>query len=251
MPSISHVQKDALVAVARSMERRRCNHHTLEEPLSTLECLSNVIDPKNSKTNKNCYVVASQDEEVRRYCRGVKGVPLVYVKRSVMIMEPMADSSVGVREGIERGKFRSGLRGRTQAVGVKRKREGSSEKELDVTQGAKEMIGNAGVGEEKLPKKKRARGLKGPNPLSIKKSRKEKEGEDRISKSEDNPEGLAPPKAIEGKAPQPGVSIGNIIEGPLTESHKPLVKRKRKRKHKTASFRDAMENDSKNHEAAE
>ena len=93
--------KDALILAAQSMERRRCNHHVLDEPLSTLECFNSVIDPKNSHTNKNRYVIASQDEDVRRYCRGIKGVPLVFVKRSVMVMEPMAADSLNVREGMK------------------------------------------------------------------------------------------------------------------------------------------------------
>jgi U3 small nucleolar RNA-associated protein 23 len=37
-------------------------------------------------------VVASQDDEVRRHMRAIPGVPLVYVRRSVMVMEPMAES---------------------------------------------------------------------------------------------------------------------------------------------------------------
>ena len=93
--------KDALILTAKSMERRRCNHHVLDEPLSTLECFNSVIDPKSSHTNKNRYVVASQDEDVRRYCRSVKGVPLVFVKRSVMVMEPMAACSINAREGMK------------------------------------------------------------------------------------------------------------------------------------------------------
>ena len=94
--------KETLIATAKAMERRRCNHHELEEPLSTLECLSSVIDPKGSGTNKNRYVVASQEEEVRRRCRDLKGIPLVYVKRSVMVMEPMSEGSLWVKESAER-----------------------------------------------------------------------------------------------------------------------------------------------------
>lgn len=69
---------------AKDYERRRCGHHPEEfpEPCSTLECLGGVVGPKN----KHRYVVASQDPEVRAKMRGIPGVPLVYINRSVMIV---------------------------------------------------------------------------------------------------------------------------------------------------------------------
>ncbi|KAJ3476304.1 hypothetical protein NLG97_g9172 [Lecanicillium saksenae] len=83
------------IELAKNYERRRCGHHPDEypKPLSTLECLSSVVDPKQSGQNKHRYVVASQSQEVRRKLRGVRAVPLIYIKRSVMILEPMADDS--------------------------------------------------------------------------------------------------------------------------------------------------------------
>lgn len=69
---------------AKDYERRRCGHHPEQfpEPCSTLECLGSVVGPKN----KHRYVVASQDPEVRAKMRGIPGVPLVYINRSVMIV---------------------------------------------------------------------------------------------------------------------------------------------------------------------
>lgn len=69
---------------AKDYERRRCGHHPEEfpEPCSTMECLSSVVGPKN----KHRYVIASQDQEVRAKMRGIPGVPLVYINRSVMIV---------------------------------------------------------------------------------------------------------------------------------------------------------------------
>ncbi|MCJ1477540.1 hypothetical protein MMC13_006212 [Lambiella insularis] len=150
--------KNALVDLARSFERRRCNHHTLDDPLSTLECFSSVVDPKNSGTNKNRYVVASQEEPVRRWARGIKGVPSVYVKRSVMVMEPMSEGSTGVREGVERGKLRGGIRKSGEQGTGKRKRGGEDEE--------------AKTEATRVQKKKRIRGPKQPNPLSVKKAKK-------------------------------------------------------------------------------
>ncbi|KAH8175770.1 fcf1 domain-containing protein [Sarocladium implicatum] len=150
---------------AKTFERRRCGHHPDEfpEPLSTTECLHSVVDPKDSGNNKHRYVVASQSQEVRRMLRAVRGVPLIYIKRSVMILEPMADESVMVRAREERSKFRAEIK---SALG-KRSREDA---------GADEKEGGAVRTEddEDLPKKKKkkAPGPKGPNPLAVKKPKK-------------------------------------------------------------------------------
>lgn len=222
--SVAQIEKDPLILLAKTMERRRCNHHELDDPLSTLECISSVIDPKKSATNKNRYVVASQEEEVRRFCRGVKGVPLVYVKRSVMILEPMAESTIGVKEGIERDKFRTGLRARPG----KRKREDKEEKGAGGE--ATEDKGGAydGVGlEQRSTKQKRTRGPKGPNPLSVKKSKKDKEGQDE--------EGRLTDLIAEEPEGQTNKADGIITRNP-DDIEAPSGKRKRRRKHKPGNI---------------
>ncbi|KAL8752427.1 MAG: hypothetical protein Q9184_005734 [Pyrenodesmia sp. 2 TL-2023] len=221
--SVPQFEKDPLILLAKSMERRRCNHHELDDPLSTLECLSSVVDPKKSATNKNRYVVASQEEEVRRFCRGVKGVPLVYVKRSVMILEPMAESTVSVKEGIERDKFRTGLRARPG----KRKREEEESKRAGV-EGTEDKGGayDSVSLERKSPKQKRARGPKGPNPLSVKKSKKDKEGQEEEGGSTDL------------VAEEPGGhtdKADGIITRKSDDIEAPSGKRKRRRKRKPGS----------------
>ncbi|KAL8729678.1 MAG: hypothetical protein Q9181_004921 [Wetmoreana brouardii] len=215
-------EKDPLILFAKSMERRRCNHHELENPLSTLECYSDIIDPKRSATNRHRYVVASQEEEVRRFCRGIKGVPIVYVKRSVMILEPMAEGSVGVKEGTERDKFRTGLRGRAG----KRKRDEDEQPMDNIAAGDHEVAGveRSEDGDEPVKKKKRARGPKGPNPLSVKKSKRERE---------------KPEEIYEVTSPADPEDSGDghnnetsIIERDPDRTQAPSGKRKRKRKHK-------------------
>ena len=42
-------------------------------------------------------------------------------------MEPMAEASLGAREGFEKGKFRAGIRGESHIAGAKRKRSDESE----------------------------------------------------------------------------------------------------------------------------
>ncbi|ELR03364.1 hypothetical protein VC83_01655 [Pseudogymnoascus destructans] len=180
-----------LIDKAKLFERRRCGHLPADypEPLSAEACIASVVDAKGSGRNKHCYVVASQDVEVRRRMRAVVGVPLVYINRSVMIMEPMAEASGSQRDREEKGKFRDGLRGRASgSVGMKRKREDGE---------------GEGEGEEK--RKKKVYGQpKGPNPLSVKKAKKEGEGVVRKvreprEKSEKNEEGGADGEAAEGE----------------------------------------------------
>ncbi|KAF4345600.1 rRNA-processing UTP23 [Fusarium beomiforme] len=153
------------IDLAKTLERRRCGHHPDDypEPLSTRECLRSVVDPKDTLQNKHRYVVASQDQEVRKMLRGIRGVPLIYIKRSVMILEPMADESVQVRAKEERSKFRAEIK---NSLG-KRKREGADENEKS----EKNTDDNS---EEQKKKKKKGHGPKGPNPLAVQKPKKAK-----------------------------------------------------------------------------
>ena len=223
-------QKENLIALAKSFERRRCNHHTLEQPLSSLECLSSVIDPKNSRSNRNRYVVASQDGDVRRFCREVKWVPLVYVKRSVMVMEPMADTSLGVREGAEREKFRAGLKGR----GGKRKREDD-----DDERDGKEKVDKVDENDEAKPesKKKKVRGPRGPNPLSVKKAKQVRVGVPRLEA--DQEDATQDVKYATTASTSVDMDV-NIKEAQTDEPENLPAKRKRKRKrnHKPSNLKD-------------
>ncbi|KAI9171346.1 rRNA-processing UTP23 [Paramyrothecium foliicola] len=170
------------IEVAKTLERRRCGHHPDQypEPLSTRECLLSVVDPKSSGQNKHRYVVASQSQEVRRTLREVRGVPLIYIKRSVMILEPMADESVQVRAREEKSKFRAELK---KNLG-KRKREDNDEKDDESDEeGKKEAVAPAapilGKGDaiaSSKEKKRKGHGPKGPNPLSMKRKKTQQDG---------------------------------------------------------------------------
>lgn len=201
----------AVIDKAKQYERRRCGHRpeTHPEPLSTLECLSSVVDPKNNKTNKNRYIVASQQQEVRKLMRGVAGVPLVYVHRSVMIMEPMAESTASIRERGEKVKFREGLKRGSGSIGMKRKREEEGESE---DEGSGTGENDTEEKEEKKEKKKR-HGPKGPNPLSVKKSKKKSDAESATKDQKNKTD-----TAMAGGGNQ-------------TNNSEPGSKRKRRRKH--------------------
>ena len=230
------------------MERRRCNHHTLEEPLSTLDCLQSVIDPKESRTNKNRYVIASQDETVRRTCRDIKGVPLVYVRRSVMILEPMAESSIGAREALNRSKFKSGLRRKENSVLGKRKdREGSHDMKMEETGKANGAVQAA----EKVGVRSRTRGPKGPNPLAVKKPKRVSKEVQREPVEEAVPDGFAVAQdKRESDAALSEQDIG-IIEGVSDDDLGVPSKRKRKRKHKSKALGKIIDSIDIDNEASE
>ncbi|KAI9802191.1 MAG: hypothetical protein M1825_002911 [Sarcosagium campestre] len=167
-PAVPH-----LIEQAKQYERRRCNHHVLDQPLPTLECLTSVVDPKSSKTNKHRYVVASQDGAVRASMRGISGVPLVYINRSVMILEPMAEVTEVTRDREERGKLKTGLKSkRGSSNSLKRKRDNDDAERLISTgpDGSLTKLKSSPIDDSMT--KKRSKGPKGPNPLSVKKPKK-------------------------------------------------------------------------------
>lgn len=224
-------RKDMVISVAKNMERRRCNHHTLDQPLSTLECLSSVIDPKSSKLNPHHYVVASQDSEVRSFCRDVRGVPLIYIKRSVMVMEKMGEKSMVVREGVEKTKFRSGLRARGTGNLGKRKRGDEG------IEGDADAADTASIAEDDVRaiKKKKTKGPKGPNPLAVKRSKKATNAV--LRPDADNHRSRGIPDGLEGSGAQiePTQVAVDVVLGEIND---PSTKGKRKRKHKSENLDD-------------
>ncbi|KAI0882861.1 uncharacterized protein GGS22DRAFT_168968 [Annulohypoxylon maeteangense] len=160
----------AIEQAKTQFERRRCGHHPDEypEPLSALECIQSVVDPKDNSLNKHRYVCAINDDAVRASIRQIAGTPLLFIRRSVMIMEPMATVSAKIRSKDEKSKFRAELK---TVVGGKRKREDDSD-DSDQDGNEKQGTGKSDEPEkleEKKKSKKRKRGRKEPNPLAVKK----------------------------------------------------------------------------------
>ncbi|KAI1467625.1 Fcf1-domain-containing protein [Daldinia caldariorum] len=197
----------AIEQAKNHFERRRCGHHPDEypEPLSALECLQSVVDPKSNGVNKHRYVCAVNDETVRAKLRQVAGTPLIFIRRSVMIMEPMATVSVKIRSKDEKSKFRAELK----TPDNKRKREDDDSDEEDAQQAAP----NAGEA-DKPRKKKKAHGPKEPNPLAVKKK-----------KSKPNPNQKPDNQNSKGSKAEEAVTTESTTKAEVT-------KRKRLRKHK-------------------
>lgn len=105
------------------------------------------------------------DVDARDRARMIPGVPIIYVKRSVMVLEEPSVATDRAIKGIEKEKFRDGIGG--AARGVKRGREDDeSDNDQDLTQ--------------KVRAQKKVRG---PNPLSIKKKQSKPTGSNQISHS--------------------------------------------------------------------
>jgi U3 small nucleolar RNA-associated protein 23 len=201
-------KNETLIQQAKGYERRRCNHQDLDEPLSSLECLSAVVDPKDNATNKFRYLVASNDQSVRAEMRQIAGVPLIYYSKSVLLMEPMAGASEQVREREEKSKFKLGLKGQRAAdAAQKRKRDDAGEDGED-----DQSIDT----EDAKPKTKKRKGLKQPNPLSVKKPKKDNTS--------------AKPTSTKQERPTTSDATGDDTQRGEREASAP---RKRRRKHKS------------------
>lgn len=194
LSTAEHPNKEGLIAIAKGFERRKCNHHELEQPLPEKECIESV-SLKNGH-NKHRYVLAVQNKDIRALFRDILGAPTIIINRSVMILEAMNAASRRVRDGTEREKFKAGIVDARQADKALKKRKREEE------EGKGDEAGKAEV-EVQEKKKKKKRGPKGPNPLSVKKKA---------------PKNLAPSDKPAGQAQGGGDTEGN-------------AKKKRKRKH--------------------
>jgi U3 small nucleolar RNA-associated protein 23 len=149
---------------------------------------------------------------LRVRARSIPGVPIIYVKRSVMVLEPMSTPSENVREGVERDKFRVGL-------------PEPEHKSTDATEGA---------AKKKIPGLKKA---KGPNPLSVKKSKK-RPAENNAAKT---------PKKSDGGEASKENDAGDQPDGEETGG----PKTKRRRRHHKGGPREENEAGAPSTEAGE
>ena len=207
LPAAEYANKDRLISIAKSFERRKCNHHELESPLPEKECFESVV-LKNGQ-NKHRYVIAFQSREIRALFRDVPGVPSIVINRSVMLLEPMNEASKFKRDGMEREKFLQEIvdaRAADKVLKKRKREEGGGEEGAD------------GDGEVKEKKKKKKSGPKGPNPLSVKKK-----------KVVPKPTTAATKPAAEAmESGEASMTAGESGEASTADGQ---VKKKRKRKH--------------------
>ncbi|EXJ92354.1 hypothetical protein A1O3_00904 [Capronia epimyces CBS 606.96] len=134
-----------------------------------LDLLAGQTHGNEQAKNKQHYILATADADereakskgfldVRERARLIPGVPIVYVKRSVMILEELSGASENVRRKGEKEKLAQGLLG----VGDRKRKRGDGEEnedELDL----EGQTSGPGIRGLKKPK--------GPNPLSVKKKK--------------------------------------------------------------------------------
>lgn len=111
---------------------------------NAFDCMAAVVI-QNSE-NKHRYVVATQKIRLRQLFRTIPAIPLIYLNRSVMILEPMSRATETKRAQIEESKLYG-----SDLAHLKRKEREEEES-------------------EDQPKKKK-KGPRGPNPLSVKKKK--------------------------------------------------------------------------------
>jgi U3 small nucleolar RNA-associated protein 23 len=201
---------------------RYCKHNDQETAVEEVDCLIDLVagQPKGNEQvkNKQHFVLATAEPtdaekrkagrgfvDVREAARNVPGVPIVYVKRSVMILEELSRASLRVKGEVERERLREGLLG---GAGRKRKRKGGDEEGEEEEEGKEE-------GEDVASSKRRVvKKVKEPNPLSVKK-KKPKPQRPKEDNAEDSRRDRAKPN---------GLQDGDDVDVP---------KAKRRRKHKS------------------
>ncbi|KAM6498268.1 Fcf1 domain containing protein [Amanita muscaria] len=125
-----------VVDLAKTFERRKCNHR---EAIPGDDCILSVV----GEGNKHRYIVASQSHPLRVKLRDVPGVPLLHINRAVLILEPPSDATLKAKEA---------------AVG---KALHAPAHELPLLEPSIHQD----------PPRKKKKGPKGPNPLSVKKKK--------------------------------------------------------------------------------
>ena len=164
---------------------RYCKHNDEESTVEEWRCLVDLVagNPRGNEQakNKSHFVLATAEAseaeqktrgfvDTRERARQVPGVPIVYVKRSVMVLEEFSGASESRRRGVEKEKFREGLIG---GAGDRKRKRGEAEDEVEV----EKML-------EERQRKTKVKGPKQPNPLSVPKKKVPEAKEERRTVSE-------------------------------------------------------------------
>jgi len=129
------------VDLAKTFERRKCNHR---EAIPSDDCIRSVV----GETNKHRYVVATQSQSLRESLRIIPSVPIVHVNRVVMVLEPPSETTL-----------------RTKAL---QETEAQEARPTELAAIAATAPQQPTVTE---PPRKKRKGPKQPNPLSVKKKK--------------------------------------------------------------------------------
>jgi len=131
--------------------------------------------------------------------RQIPGVPLIYIKRAVMVMEPTSPATLDRRDALERNKL-----GGMERLGKRKQRDEE---------------------DEDKPKKKKKKGPKEPNPLSVKKKKPTQESNVVTATSTGNEGAIA-------------AQVESNIIGEDTESVRRQKSRRKRKHHKKAGAQE-------------
>lgn len=148
---------DLLSGQAKGNEQKKNKHHYI---LAAADYNEGIKDEKareklESERRKR-RKLGNPDIDVRDRARMIPGVPIIYVKRSVMVLEEPATSTTRAIRNIEKEKYKDGIGGAVR--GVKRGREDDDDSDIENAQSS-------------APKGKPVMRAKAPNPLSMKKKK--------------------------------------------------------------------------------
>lgn len=148
------------IDLAKTFERRKCNHKTAIEPIDCIQSIVNI-----DGINKHRYVVASNNYDLRKSLRKIPGVPMIFMNRAVMVMEPLSEASKNFANKIEQAKLTGGLN--------------------DAKYGKEIPTPDSSNDTDNIQQPKKRKGPSGPNPLSVKK--KKSESSNQVVKLEKKP----------------------------------------------------------------
>lgn len=144
--------------LAKTFERRRCNHRTAIAPD---ECLTDVI----GETNKHRYILATQSTPLLTSLSRIPGLPIVHFNpRGVLVLSPPSTATVRAKNTVEEGRR---LEGQAELAGLD---------EGDNVVGGGFGAGSAARVDLDAPPPGLGLGrrkVKQPNPLSVKKRKVE------------------------------------------------------------------------------
>lgn len=151
---------DLISGQARGNEVRKNKNHYIVGAADWDEGIKDDDERKKleDKRRKRRKVGENIDVDIRDFARTIPGVPVVYVKRSVMILEEPSIATERAIRGDEKEKFKDGIGG--AARGTKRGRAEDSDDDEN--------------GENDIATQPRIRGTakaRGPNPLSVRKKK--------------------------------------------------------------------------------
>lgn len=120
--------------------------------------------PYAGETNKHRYVLATQSQELRQKLRTIPAVPIVHINRSVMILEPPSDATLRAKALVRRALPCAPCSYAHRVCPC------SQEEEKALHPTAPEAAKLPTTAPTEPPRKKK-KGPKGPNPLSVKKKK--------------------------------------------------------------------------------